>query len=308
MMQVSGVVLVLCLVCLASASFSAGASAPVVMTVEELGRSVPEYAKEKLPEWLEPFVGRKGLPAPWNQVPGILAEGVAGLDRWEANRFIVYRPETAKFLYSDYTPLKVDYKKGSSPLVEKTAEECTRGAKTDTEKALAMLTQVFPGRMKHPTVAPKGPKVAADRDATDDALLASGCGWCNEQARVFVRLCQACGIPARIVHLFYSDDKTGHTIVEFHADGRWVMADASFVVVFPGKDGRLMSAAQCHEKENLPQVAEAYQKRLREIAGMTDGQLGGEKEAAAFRADVPALAARISGLKTFALINHLPPR
>ena len=287
---------------------SAGAPAPVVMTVEELGRGVPEYAKEKLPDWVEPFIGRKGLPDPWNKTPAILAEGVAGLDRWQANRFIVYRPETAKFLYTEYTPLKVNYRKGACPLIEKTTDECTRNAKTDTEKAVAMLTQVFGTRLKHPTVVPKGPNVPANRDATDDQLLASGCAWCNEQARVFVRLCQSCNIPARIVHLFYSDDKTGHTVAEFYADGRWVMADASYVCVFPGKDGRLMSAAECHEKENLPLIAETYSKRLEVIAQMPDEQLGGAKDAADFRANRAKHAAHIASLKTFAIINHPLPR
>jgi hypothetical protein len=287
---------------------SAGAPGPISMTVEELGRGVPEYAKETLPDWVEPFVGRKGLPAPWNQTPAILAEGVAGLDRWQANRFIVYRPETAKFLYAEYTPLKVNYRKGTCPLIEKTAEECTRNAKTDTEKAVAMLTQVFGTRLKHPTVVPKGPNVPANRDATDDQLLASGCGWCNEQARVFVRLCQSCNIPARIIHLFYADDKTGHTVAEFYADGRWVMADASYVCVFPGKDGRLMSAVQCHEKENLPLIAEVYSKRLEVIAQMPDEQLGSAEDAADFRANRPTHAAYIASLKTFAMINHPLPR
>jgi hypothetical protein len=284
------------------------APAPVVLTLEELGRGVPEYAKDKLPEWVEPFVGRKGLPAPWNETTVPLAPGVKGLDRWQANRFLVYRPETARFIYEEYTPLAVNYKKGTSPLIEKTAEECTRNCKTDTERAVAMLVQVFPDRIKHPTVVPKGPYVPPGRDASDDELLASGCAWCNEQARVFVRLCQACGMPARIIHLFYSDDKTGHTIAEFYADGRWAMADASYVCVFPGKDGRLMSAAQCHAKENLPLVAGVYRQRIGKIAAMSDEQLGGAKDAAAFRAGAARMAGHISGLKTFAVMNHPLPQ
>ena len=323
MMQTAGAVLALSLGCLtfvgaASASSApsgdkasdnaAGAPAPIVMTAAELGQGVPEYAKEKLADWLEPFIGRKGLPAPWNQTPAILAPGVAGLDRWQANRFVVYRPETAKFIYTEYTPLAVNYRTGIFPLIEKTAEECTRNCKTDTEKAVALLTGVFGTRLKHPTVVPKGPDVPTNRDAGDDELLASGCAWCNEQARVFVRLCQASGIPARIVHLFYGDDKTGHTIAEFYADGRWVMADASYVCVFPAKDGHLMSAAECHEKANHPLIADTYTKRLQAVARMTDEQLGGAKEAAAFRDDVLRHAAYIADLKAFAVINHPLPR
>jgi hypothetical protein len=42
--------------------------------------------------------------------------------------------------------------------------------------------------------------VDGNRNLDDEALLASGCGWRNEQARVFIRLCQVNGIPARMLH------------------------------------------------------------------------------------------------------------
>jgi len=49
-----------------------------------------------------------------------------------------------------------------------------------------------------------------------------------------------------LIFLFYSNPPSGHVIAEFHADGRWCMADASYLCVFPDADGRLMSAAECH--------------------------------------------------------------
>ena len=44
-----------------------------------------------------------------------------------------------------------------------------------------------------------------------DTTYKSGCAWCHEQSRVFIRMCQACGLNGRIVHLFYKDKATGHT-------------------------------------------------------------------------------------------------
>jgi hypothetical protein len=78
-----------------------------VLTVEELGRDVPSWAKEKLPAWVERYVGTKGLGSAWIAT-GPLAANAGPFLRWEANRFIAYRPETAKFLYEQYSSLTVN--------------------------------------------------------------------------------------------------------------------------------------------------------------------------------------------------------
>ena len=73
----------------------------------------PAWARETRPAWLTPFLGKNGVPEPWHSEPGALADpAVSGLDRYQANNFIAYRPETAKYLYSEYTPLKVQLHKG----------------------------------------------------------------------------------------------------------------------------------------------------------------------------------------------------
>jgi hypothetical protein len=118
--------------------------------------------------------------------------------------------------------------------------------------------------------------IAKDRGLDDEALLSSGRAWCNEQARVFVRLCQVAGIPARLIFLFYSPAPGGHVIAEFYADGRWSMADASFLCVFPDAGGHLMSAAECHGAGKL-QAGEAYFKRLQEMTTYSDERMVGAK-------------------------------
>ena len=103
-------------------------------------------------------------------------------------------------------------------------------------------------RFPHPTMPPLGPHCRADRGMLDEELAQERLGFCNEQARVYARFCQVAGIPARFVYLFYTDQRTGHTIAEIYVDGRWAMADASWFCVFPGPDGRWLSAAECHEE------------------------------------------------------------
>ncbi len=272
----------------------------------------PAWAKEDLPERILPFRGRNGLPMPFRDCDEPLAMNVRGVDRYHANQFINYRPETAAFLYSEYTPLRVNYRQGTLPSFEALAKEVTAGCRTDTERAVALLTKGT-SRVKHPCAPPFGGKVASDRNLDDESLLRSRQGWCNEQARVFVRLCQVSGIPARIVQLFYADGKTGHCIAECHADGRWAMADATYLCVFPDAEGRLLSAAQCHDKgEGQKRCGMAYYKRYQEILGLSDAEINaGDAEATAkWRAAFAAHTAKelSARLYCFGVINYpLPP-
>jgi len=247
--------------------------------------------------------------------------------RWQANRFIAYRAETARFLYGAYTPLKVEYRPGTLPAFEKLVARYTVGLKTDRERAVALLTEALPREFRHPTMPPLGAPARADRALPDEELLRSGAGFCNEQARAFTRLCHVAGIPARIVHLFYSDKRTGHTVSEFYADGRWAMADSSWSCVFPAADGRLMSAAECHEEgPTRRRVGEAYFARFQKLIAMSDEELVGghfagsdatagrkEKVAAAADATRKGLRAKTAQalggqLWRFGIINNPLPR
>ena len=271
----------------------------------------PAWAKETLPDWLKPYMGKNGLPEPYHSQRGALSDpDVIGLDRYQANNFIVYRAETASYIYNDYTPLKVDYKPGTLPTYEKVSAKYTAGCTTDTEKAVALLTKALVDVFRHTGMPPVfGKPVKPDRGLEDEPLLISAGGWCSEQARVFIRLCEVNGIPARMIHLFGQS----HTIAEFYADGRWALADASFFFVVPGKDGKLLSAADCHDQaEGQRYYALAKQKRIMELIAMSDQELNLDANAAAkFREqsrkfDADQLAARKD--LVFGVINTPLPR
>jgi hypothetical protein len=280
--------------CLAGSLHAADGTAPaappssVVQNIEALDLNDPElnptncpaWAKEAKPDWVKPFMGFSGTPVSWRPGKKIFGSATQGIDRYQANQFVFYRPETADYLYKDYTPLQVNYKAGTLPAYEKVAAAYTAGCKTETEKAVALLTKAMPAVFRHPGMPPLGPAVKPSRNLGDEALLVTGCGWCNEQARVFIRLCQVLGIQARMIHLFGQN----HTVAEFYADGRWALADASNFFVSPGQDGKLLSAAQCHDRgDGQRAYAEAKQKRMRELAAMTDEQLGFKDPAAAVK-------------------------
>lgn len=236
----------------------------------------PAWLEVQVPLACQSYLGKHGLSEPFCSKKGPLAPGVAGVDHWQANHFIVWRPETAAYLYGKTPPDPLNYRKGMLPHYEHVAERFAGHLRSAVEKATAFVCHALPAQILHPTIPPIGPYCRADRGLLDEPLLASGCGFCNEQARVFVRLCQVSGIPARLVYLFYADKVTGHTTAEFWTGEKWAMVDVSWYLVFPGPDGTLMSARDCHgdERQRLC-LAAVYQARMRHLIALSDEDLCG---------------------------------
>jgi len=170
------------------------------------------------------------------------------VDRSQAKQFIVYREETADFLYDSYTPSEINYPTRLWPSLE----NIVRNLKCESVNRTAdAFLQFIEERILHPQIPPSRYAVASDRNLPEEEILESGRGWCNEQARVFVRLCQIAGIPARLAHLFYSSLRRGHTVVEYLDPDGWCMADATYGCDDRQQDGRPISAAQCHNDLQL---------------------------------------------------------
>ncbi len=292
-------------------------------TDEEPLYHCPAWARETFPEWTKPFMGRFGLPEPYPHQKALIGDVTAGIDLWQANHFIAYRKETAKYLYESYTPTEVRYKPGTLPSYEKIVAQYTAGLTNPRDKAVALLTHAMLDKVQHPSIPPMCVDPGKDRGVDDEALLASGRAWCNEQARVFARLCQVAGIPARMIFLFRTP-VGGHVITEFYADGHWCMADNSWFCVFPDANGRLMSAAECHGSGKA-QAGLAYYKRYQEIATYDDERMVGDKflpksDTEQRRREVAASAARTraeykahtakdlgEGLEVFGVLNYPLP-
>lgn len=275
------------------------------LTAEETHEAqTPAWARVKAPEACRPFLGKYGLPEPFCSKKGPLGAKVTGVDRWQANHFIVCRPETAAILYGDYTPVPVAYRQGALPLFEEAAARYAAGLASHEDLATAFVTRALPELCGHPTIPPVAPHCRTDRGLLDEPLLASGRGFCNEQARVFVRLCQTRGIQARMVFLFYADKATGHTTAEFWTGEKWAMVDVSWHLVFPGPDGRLMSAGECHgdQRQRLC-MAVAYQARMRQIVAMDDETLCGRAFPAGTRDRETAVRAKAAELRDYVRVR-----
>lgn len=64
-------------------------------------------------------------------------------------------------------------------------------------------------------------------------------GPCGSRSRVVVAMLKSRGVPARLLLLLDTKQHSIHTVVETHIDGRWVVADPTYDIVFHRRDGRL---------------------------------------------------------------------
>ncbi|MCE9592051.1 MAG: transglutaminase domain-containing protein [Planctomycetes bacterium] len=207
---------------------------------------------------LKPYIGR-GFPGNLDEL--IATCPVKDPDLAQTQGMVRLCNETSAALYGDYSPTAVRYRNGSRPALEKITAAFT-GATPRQRVAQAMewtaRTVVHPHMLR---------MLAPDRGMTEEQLIGSGTGWCNEQSRVFIALCEVMGIPARICFVFHDNLRCGHTCAEVYLDGRWVFHDVTFRVVVTKPDGTLAEGRELNgplrdlaHKAYRPALAEYYAK------------------------------------------------
>jgi len=139
----------------------------------------PEWVKETTPEWVQPYLGKGGLPHA-SSIPGEpLVPECSGITLWQANHFVVYRegPEHVRlreYLYDGYSPLEVNYTRGTLPTYEWLVERCTAGCETDTERALALLTEALPRPIAEDAATLRAAMARRTRELLADRLWVFG--------------------------------------------------------------------------------------------------------------------------------------
>ena len=101
---------------------------------------------------------------------------------------------------------------------------------------------------------------AADRAMTEEDLLRSGHGWCNEQARVLVALTQIAGLPSRLVFAQSRDSKIAHVVSEVYVDGKWVLVDQTEGLIFTCQNGRPINVLDLRTDPDVWREADALYK------------------------------------------------
>lgn len=189
---------------------------------------------------LTPYVGR-GFPG--NIDHDIATVPVKGIDREQTQGMVRLCEETSAALYeSDFSPTHVHYRKGSRPTLERIV--ATFDGKTPRERVMQAVEYVTK-TVVHPHLVRM---LVPDRGMSEEQLIESGIGWCNEQTRVFIALCEVMGIPARVCFVFHENIRCGHTCAEVYLDGRWAYVDVTFKIMVELPDGRLAEGRELQGK------------------------------------------------------------
>jgi len=204
----------------------------------------------------------RGFPGQWDEA--LAHVPVAGIDRRQSQSIVRLCPETEAILYGpDFSPTKLCYRTGARPTLERIAADLA--GRTPRRRAVSAMKWVA-DHVIHPYLT--GP-LAPDRAFTEEQLIDSGRGWCNEQARVFIALCEVMEIPARWCSLFHANGRCGHAAAEAHVDHRWAFFDATFAVWVALPDGRAAEARELSgafrklaHRAYRPTLADFYRRAL----------------------------------------------
>jgi transglutaminase-like putative cysteine protease len=212
---------------------------------------------------LRPYTCR-GFPGEFDRAMADVP--VKGIDREQTHGMIRLCAETEPVLYGpDFSPHAITYHKGSRPTLERVAESLRAGPtpcalrSTDAHPYVMRAMEWVAKTVVHPHLCGPTPP---DRAMPEEDLIASGRGWCNEQSRVFIALCEVKNIPARMCFLFHSNNKTGHTATEVYLGGKWTMQDVTYRVRVALPDGSFAEARELQGKYRHL-AHEAYRAPLR---------------------------------------------
>jgi transglutaminase-like putative cysteine protease len=159
---------------------------------------------------------------------------VTGLDLVQSMNYVSADGLPLEWFYSAFTYPRTFYHAGSRPELENFLAELAPDAGPDLATVRA-LAAGLPPRINH--FCTLGYPGEMGRGFTEEALIASGVGWCNEQARVLVALSQIAGIPSRLVYA------RGHVMTEVMIESHWVLLDQTLGFIFESSDGRLVNVA-----------------------------------------------------------------
>lgn len=194
----------------------------------------------------------KGFPGGFDRAMASVA--VRGIDREQTLGMVRLCPETEEFLYGGYSPVRIRYRKGMRVGLEEIAE----GFEGSARERVARAMEWVGATVQHAHFIGEVPP---DRAFSEEKLIASGCGWCNEQVRVFIALCEVMEIPGRLCFLFHKNNHTAHTAAEVYLNGKWAFCDVTYGVRVELPDGTLAEARELQGKWR-PLAHAAYRQPL----------------------------------------------
>lgn len=158
---------------------------------------------------------------------------VTGIDLEQALNYIDVDDVGESFAYERYTSRHLFYTAGARPELE-TAAASAVGSRSEAGDQIRALAHWVAGEVKWAGYYQKetGSRLPPDRNLSEESLIHSKYGWCNEQARVFCLLAQVVGIPSRLIFASNPARSYGHCIAETLTDQGWMAVDPSFGFCF----------------------------------------------------------------------------
>jgi len=196
---------------------------------------------------------------------------VKGIDLWQSMNYIALDDVSRGFIYDRYTSSTLCHVPGSRPMLESIAKKiCFRIR--DPFKRLVVLTTYVSEEVRWAGYyeREKGRRLPADRNLTEEQLLKSGFGWCNEQARLLCALAQIAGIPARLVFGSNPEGAYGHVVTEALTPLGWMLIDQSLGFCFAW-DGRPVNA---WEVWHVPLMAKRFKPIYHSLCNQLEETLG----------------------------------
>ena len=144
------------------------------------------------------------------------------IDRVLTDQMVRLTEVTEADLYGTYSPTEVaDF---TDPAIRRLANDITASAE-GTEQQLDLLTTFVHNLTQG---VEDQPLDEMRFGGTEEQIIERGSDWCTDLARVGCILCQAVGIPARMVMLFNIDQAySGHVIIEAYRSATWGAIDVS---------------------------------------------------------------------------------
>lgn len=197
---------------------------------------------------------------------------VKGVDLEQALNFIALKDVTTSFAYDHYTGSRLVYERGRRPALEAVLRKVgVKGLKPMqvVDKLARYVATEVPWAGFY--AQRKGRPLPVDRDMTEEQIIRSGFGWCNEQARVFCCLTQVAGIASRLVFACNEAKHYGHVVCEVLLPSGWMMVDQSFGFCFHIKQKPVRAADVFHKPKIRAHFEPVYRKlclKLTETLGM----------------------------------------
>ncbi len=189
---------------------------------------------------------------------------VKGIDLEHALNYIKLEDVGEEFIYGDYTSKIVLYRKGNRPFLENIVDKITTSEMHSLEKVKSIILFCC-NEVKWAGyyLKEKGKILEPDRGISEEEIIKSGYGWCNEQARVACALIQILGLNSRLVFIYDPDNQYGHVIIEVLIDKtKWLAIDQSLNFPFITSDSNLLKAVEV--KNIIDLNNELYQNYITE--------------------------------------------